>query len=94
MAKSLNLEENNLSRQCGDRPVKQARFNFYPPCLRPDTVLGVEAHSDELSLTILLQDEEVEGLQVFKDVKWVKVPIIPHALVVNLGDQTQVCLKS
>ena len=39
---------------------------------------------------MLLQDKEVEGLQVFKDNQWSRVPTIPHALVVNLGDQMEV----
>ncbi|KAF5482258.1 hypothetical protein F2P56_002843 [Juglans regia] len=90
MAKSLNLEENSFLSQCGDRPIIQARFNFYPPCPRPDTVLGVKAHADGSSITVLLQDEEVEGLQILEDGKWIKVPVIPHALVVNLGEQMQI----
>ncbi|KAG8495676.1 hypothetical protein CXB51_013576 [Gossypium anomalum] len=44
-------------------------------------------HSDRSWITVLLQDEQVEGLQFVKDEKWITVPVIPHALVVNLGDQ-------
>ncbi|XP_034699138.1 protein SRG1-like isoform X2 [Vitis riparia] len=90
MAKSLNLEENSFSSQFGERAVMQTRFNFYLSCPRPDLVLGVKPHSDRSGITVLLQDKEVEGLQVFKDDKWFKVPVIPHALVVNLGDQMQI----
>ena len=90
MAKSLNLEENSFSSRFGERAVMQTRFNFYLSCPRPDLVLGVKPHSDRSGITVLLQDKEVEGLQVFKDDKWFKVPVIPHALVVNLGDQMQV----
>ncbi|KAL5081901.1 hypothetical protein RYX36_010322 [Vicia faba] len=35
-------------------------------------------------------DKEVEGLQVLIDDKWINVPAIPNALVVNLGDQMQI----
>ncbi|KAA3476857.1 protein SRG1-like [Gossypium australe] len=35
-------------------------------------------------------DEEVEGLQIVKDGAWITVPLIPRALVVNLGDQMQI----
>jgi isopenicillin N synthase-like dioxygenase len=94
MAKSLDLEESSFLSQFGDNPIMQVRFNFYPPCSRPDMVLGVKAHSDRSGITVLLQDEAVEGLQILKDDRWIKVPVIPHALVVNLGDQMQVCLKS
>ncbi|KAK1549809.1 hypothetical protein Q3G72_008225 [Acer saccharum] len=65
----------------------QTRFNFYPPCSRPDLVDGVKPHTDRSGITILLQDKEVEGLQIVVDGKWYRVPVIPYALVVNLGDQ-------
>ncbi|GMI97644.1 hypothetical protein like AT1G49390 [Hibiscus trionum] len=90
MAKSLDLDENSFSGQFGDNPVMQVRFNFYPPCSKPDKVLGVKPHSDRSGLTVLLQDEEVEGLQIVKDERWITVPVIPYALVVNLGDQMQI----
>jgi isopenicillin N synthase-like dioxygenase len=45
------------------------------------------AHSDYGSLTIVRQEEAPGGLQVFtKDGDWVPVPVIPGALVVNIGD--------
>ncbi|KAE8664334.1 2-oxoglutarate and Fe(II)-dependent oxygenase superfamily protein isoform 2 [Hibiscus syriacus] len=90
MAKSLDLEENSFSGQFGGNQVMQVRFNFYPPCSKPDKVLGVKPHSDRSGVTVLLQDEEVEGLQIVKDERWITVPVIPHALVVNLGDQMQI----
>ncbi|KAG2718916.1 hypothetical protein I3760_03G242300 [Carya illinoinensis] len=90
MAKSLKLEEDSFSKQFGDRVLMQTRFNFYPPCSRPDQVLGVKPHTDRSGITILLQDGEVEGLQVFIEDRWVRVPIIPDALLVNLGDQMQI----
>jgi isopenicillin N synthase-like dioxygenase len=92
MAKSLDLEESSFSSQFGDQPIMQVRFNFYPVCSRPDMVLGVKAHSDRSGMTVLLQDEQVQGLQILKDSTWINVPVIPHALVVNLGDQMQVSL--
>ena len=90
IAKSLNIDEDSFVKQLGDRSPMNARFNFYPPCSRPDLVLGVKAHTDGSALTILLQDKEMEGLQVLVDDKWVKVPVLPYALVVNLGDQMEV----
>ena len=91
MAKSLNLEENSFADKLfGKQAQMTAKFNFYPQCSRPDQVLGVKPHTDGSGVTVLLQDKEVEGLQVFVDDKWVRVPIIPDAIVVNLGDQMQV----
>lgn len=90
MAKSLNLEEDCFLKECGDRDSMFIRFNYYPSCPIPDHVLGLKPHADGSSITFLLQDQEVEGLQVLKDNQWFKVPIIPDALVINVGDQIEV----
>ncbi|CAJ2634652.1 unnamed protein product [Trifolium pratense] len=90
MARSLNLKEGSFLDQFGKQSLLQARVNFYPRCSRPDLVLGVKPHTDRSGITTLLQDKEVEGLQVLIDDKWVNVPTIPDALVVNLGDQMQI----
>ncbi|KAE8730760.1 2-oxoglutarate and Fe(II)-dependent oxygenase superfamily protein isoform 2 [Hibiscus syriacus] len=82
MAKSLDIEENSFSGQLGDNPATHVRFNFYPPCSKRDKVLGLKPHSDRSNVTVILQDEEVEGLQIVKDEKWITVPAIPHALVI------------
>ena len=90
MARSLNLEENCFLEQYGERSKLDARFNFYPKCPRLDLVLGVKLHADGMAITLLLQDESVEGLQFLKDDQWFKAPIIPEALVINVGDQAEV----
>nr|GMC65150.1 codeine O-demethylase-like [Ipomoea batatas] len=90
MALSLNLEENSFVNQFGDRASGVARFNFYPPCPSPDLVLGVKQHADGGVFTFLLQDKDVEGLQVQKDGQWFRVPIVPYAIVVNVGDQAEI----
>ncbi|XP_039154834.1 protein SRG1 [Eucalyptus grandis] len=89
MARSLELEENSFLNQFGDQPVLETRINFYPPCSGAE-VLGVKPHLDRSTITILLQDKEVEGLQVLTDGEWHTVPVIPHALVINLGGLMQV----
>ncbi|KAK7352075.1 hypothetical protein VNO80_17491 [Phaseolus coccineus] len=90
MAKSLNLEEDCFLNKCGDRGDTMLRLNYYPPCPMPDHVLGLKTHADGSTITFVLQDKEVEGLQVLKDDKWFKVPIIPDALVINVGDQIEI----
>lgn len=90
MAKSLNLEENSFLDQYGEQPSMYARFNFYPPCPQPDHILGLKAHADGSAITIVLQDKAVEGLQFLKDSQWVRVPSIPEALLINIGDQVEV----
>ena len=91
MEKSLNLEENSfLDKLLGEKAQMRARFYFYPRGSRADKVFGLKPHIDGSGMTILLQDKEVEGLQVLVDGIWVRVPIVPAAIVVNLGGQTQV----
>lgn len=91
IAKSLNLEENSFVNACGaDRSVNMhTRINYYPPCSTPEKVLGLRPHSDGSTITILLQDNEVEGLQVEKNNKWFKVPTVPGSLYINIGDQME-----
>ncbi|KAJ8767952.1 hypothetical protein K2173_020892 [Erythroxylum novogranatense] len=90
MAKSLNLQDDSFLNQYGEQASMTARYNFYPPCPRPDLILGLKPHTDGSTLTFLLQDKEVEGLQLLKDNEWFRVPIIPHALFVNVGDQIEI----
>ncbi|KAL8102933.1 protein LATERAL BRANCHING OXIDOREDUCTASE 1-like [Apium graveolens] len=66
------------------------RMNYYPSCAKPDLVLGVSPHSDASSLTLLLQDDEITGLQIKHKGIWVPVKPIPNALVVNIGDAVEV----
>ncbi|CAN8233891.1 unnamed protein product [Cochlearia groenlandica] len=62
------------------------KINYYPPCPQPDQVIGLTPHSDAAGLTILLQVNQVEGLQIKKDGKWVVVKPLQDALVVNVGE--------
>ncbi|XVE96908.1 hypothetical protein REPUB_Repub02eG0264300 [Reevesia pubescens] len=62
------------------------RVNYYPDCSKPDQVLGVSPHSDTSSISILMQEDDVCGLQIRHDKDWVPVNPIPNALVVNVGD--------
>ncbi|CAD6257264.1 unnamed protein product [Miscanthus lutarioriparius] len=52
------------------------------------TTLGKTRHSDPSFLTVLLQDG-VGGLQVLLGGRWVRVPPVPGAFVVNIGDFLQ-----
>lgn len=74
----------------GEQTFLFGRFCWYPPCPRPDLVLGVFPHTDGSGLTVLLPEEEVEGLHFLKDDQWCRVPVIPEAFVVNVGDQLEV----
>ncbi|OIW12342.1 hypothetical protein TanjilG_32458 [Lupinus angustifolius] len=71
---------------CGELTENPALIvHHYPPCPNPSLTLGVVKHRDPSIITILLQDEKVHGLQVFKDGEWIVVEPIPNAFVVNIG---------
>lgn len=64
-------------------------FNCYPSCPEPDLTLGMPPHSDYGLLTLLLQDE-VKGLQIQHQGKWLTVEPIPNSFVVNVGDHLEI----
>jgi len=65
------------------------RLNRYPPCPIDFRIHGLMPHTDSDFLTILYQDQ-VGGLQLVKDGKWVAVKPNPDALIINIGDLFQV----
>ncbi|XP_010535842.1 PREDICTED: protein SRG1-like [Tarenaya hassleriana] len=90
MARSLELDESRFLQMQGDNSTFYTRFTFYPPCPKPDKVLGVKPHADGYTITILLQDKEVESLQFLKDGKWYRPPVVPATILVVLGDQIEI----
>ncbi|GAB4833538.1 hypothetical protein Ancab_031781 [Ancistrocladus abbreviatus] len=63
--------------------------NCFPPCPEPDLTLGMPPHSDYGFLTLLLQDE-IRGLQIQYEGRWVTVEPIPNTFVVNVGDHLEI----
>ncbi|XP_010446319.1 PREDICTED: codeine O-demethylase-like [Camelina sativa] len=90
LARSLELEDNCFLEMHGENATMETRFNVYPPCLRPDKVLGLKPHSDGSAFTLLLPDKNVEGLQFLKDGKWYKASILPHTIMINVGDTMEI----
>lgn len=88
ISESLGLETGYIEGECCDPRVLLA-MNLYPPCPDPTVTIGIREHSDPNTITMLLQDE-VEGLQVYKDGVWIDVQPIEGALVINAGDHLQV----
>ncbi|XP_062022637.1 protein SRG1-like [Rosa rugosa] len=70
--------------------VQVFRVTYYPPCSMPDKVLGLSPHSDTSTITILMQEDDVTGLHIRKEGKWVPVEPIPNAFVVNVGDMIEI----
>lgn len=79
---STFFKENCLPSSC------YLRMNRYPPCPISPGVFGLMPHTDSDFLTILHQDE-IGGLQLVKDGKWIAVKPNQEALIINIGDLFQ-----
>ncbi|XVF73534.1 hypothetical protein PTKIN_Ptkin12aG0209400 [Pterospermum kingtungense] len=85
---TLGIKSGNLQKDIEEGNQVMA-INCYPPCPEPELTLGMPAHSDYGTLTILLQNGP--GLQLHDNKKnWLSVPLIEGALIVQLGDQIEV----
>ena len=63
--------------------------NLYPPCPQPELVMAMPPHSDHGLLTVLMQNN-LGGLQVKHNGKWVLVNPLPNSFLVNTGNQLEV----
>ncbi|KAM3194910.1 hypothetical protein ACQJBY_071135 [Aegilops geniculata] len=94
MAKILKLDEDCLVNQFNSNAPTFARFNHFPPCPRPDLVLGIKPHADFPALTVLLMDKHVAGLQYLRDGTWYNVPAAcDHTLLINIGLTMEVTIS-
>ncbi|KAJ8900248.1 hypothetical protein K2173_024888 [Erythroxylum novogranatense] len=85
---SLGLNSNYLVDDI-DNGSQVMTVNCYPACPEPELTLGIPAHSDYGTLTILHQS--CSGLQLLdSNENWVPVPLVEGALIVLLGDQLEV----
>lgn len=84
---ALDLDEETFVRQHRS-PLATFGLNFYPAPTEgtPSGDVGVGAHCDASSFTVLLQDD-VGGLEV-RDAsgRWIAAPYVPGAYVINIGD--------
>ncbi|KAG8486028.1 hypothetical protein CXB51_019378 [Gossypium anomalum] len=85
---SLGLKRDHIDKTLSKHGQHMA-LNYYPPCPQPELTYGLPGHTDPNLITILLQDD-VPGLQVLRDGKWITVNPICNTFIVNIGDQMQV----
>ncbi|KAK8484996.1 hypothetical protein V6N13_063035 [Hibiscus sabdariffa] len=87
-AKALGMDPDDMKIfEGGWQPL---RMNYYPPCPQPELAIGLSPHSDSVGITILLQINETEGLQIKKDGAWIPIKPLPDAFVVNVGDLLEI----
>ncbi|KAI4313624.1 hypothetical protein L6164_026587 [Bauhinia variegata] len=89
MAEALQMNPRDMN-DLFEEGWQSMRMNYYPPCPQPELVIGLNSHSDCTGLTILLQVNEMEGLQIRKNGMWVPVGPLPNAFIVNIGDMLEV----
>jgi isopenicillin N synthase-like dioxygenase len=98
ISRALDMPPDHLHGAFKPRHSSFLRLNYYPRCDDPapaDTPLGaagnfgINHHTDAGAITVLLQDD-IPGLQVFRDNTWTLVEPRRDALVINIGDIVQV----
>ncbi|KAK7307010.1 hypothetical protein VNO77_39696 [Canavalia gladiata] len=84
------LRSNQMKWELFQDLSQSIRCNYYPPCPQPENVIGLNPHSDAGALTILLQVNEIEGLQIKKDGKWIPIKPISNGFIINVGDISEI----
>ena len=92
LSEALGLKPNHLN-DIGCSEGLAVLYHCYPACPEPELTLGATKHADYDFMTVLLQDH-TGGLQILYENKWVDVPPVPGALVVNVGDLLQARYQS
>ncbi|ESR57951.1 hypothetical protein CICLE_v10023547mg, partial [Citrus x clementina] len=85
---SLGLERDYPIKALGNHGQHMA-INYCPLCPQPELTYGLPCQTDPNVITILLQDD-VPGLQVLINGRWVAVNPISRTFTVNIGGQIQV----
>lgn len=73
---------------CSNGKSSRGKFNY--STAEPEFVNGLKPHFDGTVLSILMVNNNVNGLQVLRDGVWYHVPTKPYTLLINLGDMTEV----
>lgn len=63
--------------------------HIYPYCPQPDLTMGITSHTDPGVVTVLLQNQ-IQGLQVKHEDRWVEVKPALGGLIINVGDFLQI----
>nr|XP_009770093.1 PREDICTED: probable 2-oxoglutarate/Fe(II)-dependent dioxygenase isoform X2 [Nicotiana sylvestris] len=90
ISESLGLEHELMKKSMDlDSGFEVFVANYYPACPQPELVMGLPPHSDFGLLTLLIQNE-VGGLQLQRNGKWININPIPNSILVNTGDHLEI----
>ncbi|CAK9174076.1 unnamed protein product [Ilex paraguariensis] len=90
ISESLGVDNNYMEKTLNlDSGLQIFILNLYPPCPQPELAMGLPPHSDHGLLTLLIQNE-VPGLQVQHNGKWVTVNPLPNSFLVNTADHLEI----
>ncbi|XP_043722069.1 1-aminocyclopropane-1-carboxylate oxidase 1 [Telopea speciosissima] len=93
MCENLGLESSYIKKAFSGvaGPSVGTKVAKYPECPRPELVKGLREHTDAGGIILLLQDDQVPGLEFLKDGEWVEIPPSKNnTMFVNTGDQVEV----
>ncbi|KAJ4950849.1 hypothetical protein NE237_027681 [Protea cynaroides] len=93
MCENLGLESNYFKKAFSGAagPSVGTKVAKYPQCPQPELVKGLREHTDAGGIILLLQDDQVPGLEFFKDGEWVEIPPSKNdTMFINTGDQVEV----
>ncbi|OMO67312.1 Oxoglutarate/iron-dependent dioxygenase [Corchorus capsularis] len=93
MCENLGLEKDCIKEAfAGSKgPAVGTKVAKYPQCPNPELVRGLREHTDAGGIILLLQDDQVPGLEFLKDGKWVQIPPSKNnTIFINTGDQVEV----
>lgn len=89
LAVDMGVEPESFLEIFSGQP-QSMRMTYYPPCKQASKVVGLSPHTDRMGLTLLLQANDVQGLQIRKDGKWVAINALDGAFIVNVGDTLEI----
>lgn len=93
MCQNLGIRRSHMMEAfAGSRgPSVGTKVAMYPECPRPDLMRGLREHTDAGGIILLLQDDQVPGLEFLKGGEWVKIPPSKNnRIFVNIGDQVEI----
>ncbi|KAJ8750956.1 hypothetical protein K2173_016137 [Erythroxylum novogranatense] len=93
MCENLGLEKCHIKEAFSGKagPSVGTKVAKYPQCPQPELVRGLREHFDAGGIILLLQDDQVPGLEFLKDGEWIQIPPSKNnTIFVNTGDQVEV----